>query len=161
RSLPFLLVCGLACTAPQQQPPPAAAPSSTASMPQGDVHDFDTFVGKWNLKNRRLKARGVGSNDWDEFPADSVTTQYLGGMVNVDEVHFPTKGWSGVTVRVFNPEKRQWTIFWVSSRRGVMDPGQVGGFTGDRGEFYGEDDDDGHHVKVRYLWTKSKEQPLH
>lgn len=120
----------------------------------GGLHDFDMFAGSWKLENRRLRARGVGSNDWDEFPATSRTTIHLGSVANVDEIVFPTKGWSGLTVRTFDRNKRQWSIYWVNSRDGILFPPVVGGFTGDRGEFYGDDEDDGRKVKVRFVWTK-------
>jgi hypothetical protein len=35
-----------------------------------------------------------------------------------------------------------------------MDPPVVGGFAGDRGEFYGEDEDEGRPVRVRFVWTR-------
>jgi hypothetical protein len=35
-----------------------------------------------------------------------------------------------------------------------MDPPVVGGFAGDRGEFYGEDVDEGRPVRVRFVWTR-------
>jgi hypothetical protein len=34
----------------------------------GSVHDFDFLDGKWEMVNRRLLKRGVGSNEWDTFP---------------------------------------------------------------------------------------------
>ena len=121
----------------------------------GDIHDFDFFVGKWHSTQRRLKVRAVGGHDWDEFPGDLVNNKLIGGVANVEECVFPTKGWSGVALRTFDVAKRQWSIYWVSSRRGVLDlPPVVGGFVGDRGEFYGEDTDEGRPIKVRYLWTR-------
>jgi hypothetical protein len=120
----------------------------------GDLHDFDTFAGAWSFQNWRLKQRGVGSTEWDEFPATSCTTLYLGGGANVDEVVFPTKGWSGLTVRTFHKEKRQWSIYWVNSRDGAMYPPVVGGFAGDTGDFFGPDTDDGRPVLVRFHWTR-------
>jgi hypothetical protein len=120
----------------------------------GDLHDFDFIAGAWTLQNSRLKARLVGSHDWEEFPAVDCGAVYLGGVVNVDELVFPTKGWSGVTFRNYDTEKHQWSIYWVNSRSGKMFPPVLGGFTGDRGEFYGEDEDDGRKVKVRFLWIK-------
>jgi len=35
-----------------------------------------------------------------------------------------------------------------------MDPPVVGGWNGDRGEFHGVDEDDGHPVRVRFLWER-------
>jgi len=154
RSRPFistiLLTISAACatTAPRETLP------TTFVTRTGDVHDFDYFAGAWTTHQRRLKARGVGSNDWDEFPATLCMTPYLGGMVTVDELFFPTNGWAGLTLRTFDVQKRQWSIYWVSSQTGIMSAPVVGGFEGDRGEFYGEDEDDGRAVKVRFVWTK-------
>jgi hypothetical protein len=75
--------------------------------------DFDYFVGGWITKQRRLKARGVGSSDWEEFPAIECLTLYLGGLATVDELYMPTKNRAGLTLRTFDLEKRQWSIFWV------------------------------------------------
>ena len=72
----------------------------------------------------------------------------------LDELYFPTKGWSGLTLRLFDLEKRQWLIYWVSSKTGVLGTPVVGGRDGERGEFYGSDDDDGRAVTVRDTWTK-------
>jgi quinol monooxygenase YgiN len=132
---------------------PAAGGAETAAL-TGDVHDFDFLPGKWNIKNRRLKQRGVGSTDWDEFPAVSRGSIHMGGIVNIDENDFPTKGWSGMTIRTFDTAKKQWSIYWVNSRLGTMLPPVVGGFKGDHGVFVGEDDDEGRPVLVIFNWTK-------
>jgi hypothetical protein len=120
----------------------------------GDVHDFDFLDGKWTMVNRRLVKRGVGSNDWDTFPATVTAHVLMGGVTNVDEVVFPTKGWSGTTFRHFDLEKRQWSIYWVNTRDGKMQSPVVGGFYGDVGLFYGEDTDEGRPIKVVYKWTR-------
>ena len=150
-----IAACAAACArAPQAPASPRTELPATTTARTGDVHDFDFLAGAWTLDNHRLKVRGVGSNDWDEFPATICATIYLGGVANVDEIRFPTKGWSGVTLRTFNVKTRQWSIYWVNSRDGVLFPPVVGGFDGDRGEFYGEDEDNGRPVKVRFVWTK-------
>jgi hypothetical protein len=120
----------------------------------GDVHDFDYFAGAWTTRQRRLKVRGVGSDEWEEFPATLCMNPYLGGLATVDELYFPTKGWAGLTLRTFDVARRQWSIYWVSSKTGRLGTPVVGGFRGDRGEFYGTDEDDGRAVTVRYSWTK-------
>jgi hypothetical protein len=144
-----------AAARPAVEPDPAGTYAYTTAR-TGGLHDFDFIAGAWTLQNRRLKQRWVADKDrqWDEFPAVDCGAVYLGSVVNVDEIHFPTRGWAGVTVRNFDLEKRQWSIHWISSRTGKVDSGVVGGFDADRGEFYGEDVDDGRPVKVRYLWIK-------
>ena len=133
---------------------PAQVPPGYTLTKSGTVHDFDYFQGAWTTAQRRLKARGVGSHDWEEFPATLCMRLYLDGVATVDEMYLPTKGIAGLTVRSFDLEKRQWLIHWVSSRDGKMDPGVVGGFDGDHGEFYGEDREGGRPVKIRYTWSK-------
>jgi hypothetical protein len=96
----------------------------------------------------------VGGAEWDEFPAISTLEKRMGGMVNLDEFVAPARGFSGMTLRVLNPETRLWAIYWISSRSGVLFPPVHGRFNGNRGEFYGEDMDDGKAVKVRFIWTK-------
>ena len=120
----------------------------------GDLHDFDFIDGAWTVANRRLDKRGAGSTTWEEFPATICGKVHLGGVANVDELVFPTKGWAGLTVRTFDREKRQWSIYWISSRTGTMYPPVYGGFDGDRGEFYGMDTDEDRPVHVRFVWTK-------
>jgi hypothetical protein len=142
---------------PVANPPPYAY-STTVT---GDLHDFDFLAGAWTLQNRRLKKRLAGSNEWEEFPAVDCAQLYLGKVVNVDELVFPTKGWAGVTFRNFDIEKRQWSIYWISSRAGKVTPPVLGGFSGDRGEFYGDDVDDGRPVKVRFLWIKQGPDHAH
>ena len=130
--------------------PPGYSLSHTGSM-----HDFDYFIGGWITKQRRLKATGVGSKDWEEFPAVECLTRYLDGLATVDELYMPTKGKAGLTIRAFDPQKNQWSIYWVSSTTGQLDPDPVvGGFQGNHGEFYAQDEVDHRAVKVRYTWDK-------
>jgi hypothetical protein len=131
-----------------------AEPVGYTTLRRGDVHDFDFLAGGWKVAGRRLVRRGAGCAEWHEFPAELRAALHLGGIANVDELALPTLDWSGMTVRHFRLADRQWTIRWISSRTGAMDPPVVGGFAGDRGEFYGEDDDDGRPVRVRFVWTR-------
>jgi hypothetical protein len=130
-----------------------AAPVGLAA-PTGDVHDFDYHLGAWTAVNRRLKQRWTSTPEWEEFPGETRYVGYLDGMVSVDETSFPTKGWAGLTVRVFHAGTRQWSIYWISSRDGTLGSPMVGGFQGERGLFYGDDTDDGRPVKVRFIRTK-------
>src|SRR5215471_7153465 len=84
-----------------------ANPPGYSTARTGTIHDFEYFVGGWTTRQRRLKARGVGSNEWEEFPGHLCMSLYLNGMATVDELYFPTKGSAGLTLRTFDPEKRQ------------------------------------------------------
>lgn len=130
------------------------APIGFTTARRGDAHDFDFIAGSWDITNRRLVARGVGATEWEEFPSTMRSQLHLGGLANVEEIACPAKGWSGMTVRHFRLADRQWSIHWVSSATGAMDPPVVGGFHGERGEFYGHDTDAGRPVLVRFIWTR-------
>ncbi|MEV4108076.1 hypothetical protein [Nonomuraea sp. NPDC049695] len=118
------------------------------------MNDFDFFAGRWTVANRKLVKVLAGSDIWEEFPGHSVATRHFDGGASVDEITFPTKGFIGMTVRVFNHETRQWSIYWANSRTGVLDTRpMVGTFEGDRGEFYGEETHEGRPVRCRFIWT--------
>jgi hypothetical protein len=124
----------------------------TRVMESAGERDFDFLVGSWEVANRRLRKRHVGSAEWDEFPGRATMRPILKGLGNVDEISFPTKGWSGMTLRLFNPEAGVWSIYWVNSRDGVMQPPVVGAFRNGIGEFFGDDVDEGRPIRVRYRW---------
>ena len=131
----------------------AAFPPGYSTARTGSVHDFDYFAGAWTTRQRRLRARGVDSRDWEDFPGTLCMRLYLDGLATVDELYMPTRKAAGLTLRTFDPAKRQWSIYWVSSTTGRLDPVPVvGGFDGQRGEFYGTDRDNDRPVKVRFLW---------
>ena len=122
---------------------------------QGSIADLAYFEGGWQTLQHRLAARGVGSTDWNDFPATLCATPYLDGASTIDELYMPTQRRAGLTVRTFDRERRQWSIYWVNGASGRLDPiPTVGGFQGDRGEFYARDRDGERPVEVRYLWTK-------
>lgn len=126
-------------------------PSGSAARRDGR-RDFDFLVGEWRVANRRLMERGVGSSRWDEFMATSAMRQHLGGNVNVDEIHFPTKGWSGFTLRSWDIERREWNIWWINSRDGKMQSPVTGNWHNGTGTFIGVDEDGGRPIDVVFTW---------
>lgn len=125
-----------------------------AGSPTGDIHDFNFLFGNWSVRNRRLKQRGVGSNDWEEFLGISRCEPKLGHAANIDEICFPALEWSGLTVRLFDRATRRWSIYWINSQGAKLFPPVEGGFAGDRGEFLGSDEDNGRPVEVKFVWEK-------
>jgi hypothetical protein len=132
----------------------ATVPPGYSMMRTGNVHDFDYLIGAWTTQQKRLKARGVGSTEWIEAPANKhCAVSYLDGTAIVDESRLPTNAAAGLFLYTFNPGKGQWSIFWVNPKTGQPDPPDLGGFTGSRGEFYADDVDNGRPIKVRIIWT--------
>jgi hypothetical protein len=121
-------------------------------------HDFDFYVGTWKIHNRRLRKALAGSDDWYEFEATSKARSVLGGVGNFDEFEAPSEGISGLTLRLFDPERDEWLLYWSSSRGGPMGAPQVGRIDGDRGEFSADDVYDGRPIRVVYVWSEITEK---
>jgi hypothetical protein len=112
-------------------------------------NDFDFLVGTWTVANRRLAAGA-----WDEFPGESTCLQVWDGAANFDQISFPTKGFRGLTLRLYDPARDEWSLYWASSRDGQLGlPPVVGRFDTDGvGRFHADEVHDGRAVRVRYVW---------
>ena len=106
---------------------------------EATARDFDFWMGRWYVNNRRLRERLAGSDDWEEFEATVVARLLLDGIGNEDEFRADHDGgFVGMSFRFFDPETKQWSIYWADSRRcGVLDPPVFGSFSGDIGIFEG------------------------
>jgi hypothetical protein len=116
------------------------------------MDNFDFFVGSWASVQRRLAKPLAGCADWDEFKGTTQAMTFLDGGASVDEVTFPEKGFSGLTLRIFDKERQQWSIYWFNSRNPVMGEPQVGRFDDGVGFFYGDDTYDDQPIRVRFRW---------
>jgi hypothetical protein len=116
--------------------------------------DFDFLLGHWQVHNRRLRQRHAACTEWDEFPATMRAWVMFDGAVSVDEIVFPTRGFSGMTLRTLDHDTQRWSIYWINSASGRLERPVHGGFDGERGEFYGVDSDAGRPVRVRFVWTR-------
>jgi hypothetical protein len=117
------------------------------------MNDFDFLAGTWHVANRRRTDFLDETSDWEEFPGRSRASRHFDGAASFDEIAFPTKGSSGLTLRLYDPERQEWSLYWASTRTGTLFPPVTGRFTGDRGVFHGDDTHDGTPVGVRYLWS--------
>jgi hypothetical protein len=119
-------------------------------------HDFDFYMGSWRIQNRRLKERLKGCTEWEEFEGRSDCHPILGGVGNFDEVSFTreTGVSQGMTLRLFNPKSKQWHIYWADSNNVNLELPMVGGFQGERGEFYAHEPFEGRMVYSRFIWKK-------
>lgn len=148
----LLMALGLALGAPGHA---LTQPQRTTPMTAttGAAHDFDFLTGEWEVTNRRLKRRGVGSTEWDTFPSHETCQLLMGGMISIDVATFPTKGFQGTTVRLYEPAKDRWAAYWINSRDGLLQPPVYGRFVDGKGAFAGDDMDEGRPIKVLFDWT--------
>ena len=60
----------------------------------------------------------------------------------------------GTTLRLFNPQSRQWSLYWAASVDGILQVPMIGGFKNGRGEFYSQEVFEGRHIFSRFIWSK-------
>jgi len=133
---------------------PTARSLVRASQPQNGLRDFDFLHGKWNVTHRRLKERGVGSTDWQQYSGSADTRPLLDGLCNVEEHRIEGQPFAGVALRCFDRAAKQWQIYWVSGRDGLLQPPVHGKFEQGVGRFEGDDVDGNRPIGVRFLWHK-------
>jgi hypothetical protein len=127
------------------------APASTDGQ-----HDFDFEFGRWTAKlSRRLRPL-TGSNEWVAYEGSSVVHPLWQGKANIGEldVSGPAGRIEGLTLRLYDPSARRWTIRFASSRDGELTPGLVGGFSDGRGEFLDQEMLDGRPICVRFIFSE-------
>lgn len=127
-------------------------PSATSSQ-----HDFDFYVGKWTIRNRRLNKRLANSDDWSEFRADQEMRLILNGRGNIDNfaTTFDDVPFEGMTLRIFDPATRLWSLYWTDTISAKLQNPLVGSFDGNIGLFYSRDTFDEHDIIVLFKWDKS------
>lgn len=115
--------------------------------------DFDFLAGTWDVANRWRVGFLDPESEWEEFPAISRATRHFDGGASFDEIEFPTKDFSGMTVRLRDPETGTWSLYWASSRRGTIFPPVTGKFDDGIGEFYGDDTMNDVPILARFRWS--------
>jgi len=151
--LPLTLLLGISLWCLQ----PTAVPAQSVQQRDG-AHDFDFLIGDWKAHVKRLPDRLVGSTAWIEYEGISRHKKILDSNANFEEfeVDNPEKHLhiKAQTLRLYNPDSHQWSIYLVDADKGTLGlPPVVGQFTGTRGEFYDQEEYKGRSILVRYVWT--------
>jgi hypothetical protein len=134
-------------------------PSATSSS-----KDFDFLEGKWKVQNRKLRTRLSNSSDWEEFESTLHMKKTLNGMGNVENYYatFAGKPFEGMAVRLFSPQTKLWTVYWMDTGSMIMDQHPVtGSFENGLGKFYAKDSFNGKDIVVLYQWDATNpKQPI-
>jgi hypothetical protein len=59
----------------------------------------------------------------------------------------------GLSLRLYNPKARQWSLNFANSKAGVLSVPTVGEFKNGRGEFYDQEELNGRMILVRNIWS--------
>jgi hypothetical protein len=107
--------------------------------PAGTPHDFDFEHGRWRTSVRRLLQPLSGSSQWAEYIGTSTVRPLLGGRANLVELDVagPQGRIEGVSLRLFDTQRRRWTLNFSNLAGGTLELPMSGGFGGGRqGVFY-------------------------
>jgi hypothetical protein len=149
-----LLVCGLV-VAPQARPALAQSPGGPArpSALKDGQHDFDFEIGAWKTRLSRLVHPLTGSTDWVRYEGTTIVRKVWNGRANLVELEVdgPAGHIEALSLRLYNPQSRQWSLNFANSMGGTMTVPSIGEFRGGRGEFFNQDSLDGRAIQVRFV----------
>ena len=130
-----------------------SAQTVATGTPRDGQHDFDFEIGKWTTHLKRRLRPLTGSNEWVEYQGTSIVTKVLNGRANVVELDVtgPAGRIEGMSLRLYNPEARQWSLNFSNVASGTLTPPVIGEFKNGRGEFYGADTLGSRAILVRFV----------
>lgn len=133
----------------------AAKASQSTAPPRDGSHDFDFEIGTWKTHLRRLLKPLSGSNKWVDYEGTSVVRKIWNGKANLVELEVdgPTGHLEALNLRLYNPQARQWSLNYASSRGGVLGTPTVGEFKNGVGKFYDQETFNGRMILVRNVWS--------
>ncbi|HEX5184356.1 MAG TPA: DUF1579 domain-containing protein [Allosphingosinicella sp.] len=134
--------------------------AGTARPPDGGsgATAFDFLFGNWRVRHRKLRRRLAGCTQWDEFEGESTSRPILGGLGNIEEnvLDDPGGAYRALALRLFDPARGAWSIWWVDGRHLRLEPPVHGRFQDGAGLFIGEDRLDDRPILVRFLWSAAE-----
>jgi hypothetical protein len=134
----------------------SAPPALQVATPRDGQHDFDFEIGTWKVHLKKLQHPLTGSTTWIEFDGTIAARAVWDGRANFDEFEAdsPSGHIEGLTLRLYNPQSRQWNLYWANPKDGTFSgPPQVGEFKNGIGEFYCQDTYNGRMILIRYVWS--------
>jgi hypothetical protein len=152
-----VLVCGLVAVF---EPFGALAQQNSQSEAKRDSqrdaqHDFDFDVGTWKTHLSRLVHPLTGSSTWIELDGTTVVRKVWNGRANLAELEAesPSGHIEVLSLRLYNPQSRQWSLNTANSRGGTLSVPTIGEFKNGRGEFFDQEDFSGRMIFVRNVWS--------
>lgn len=156
----LLVLAGLLAAA--SLPLPGVAQSSSgasgASRPRTPSQrdgqdDFDFEIGTWKTRLSRLQNPLSGSTAWVKYEGTTVVRKIWDGRANLVELDVagPAGRLEGLSLRLYNPQARQWSLNFSNSRGGTLSGPSIGEFTDGRGEFYSQEPFNDRAIYVRFV----------
>lgn len=116
-------------------------------------HDFDFEIGTWKTRLSRRLNPLTGSNKWVEYEGTTVIRKVWNGGANLVELDVtgPAGRIEGLSLRLYNPVARQWSLNFSNRQGGTLSPPTIGEFRKGRGEFFAQETLNGRAILVRFV----------
>jgi hypothetical protein len=155
----YLLLCGVIVTLQARQGLAQSNAEASKTNSQQTIkvrdgqNDFDFEIGTWKTKLKRLLNPLSGSSTWVEYEGTTVVRKVWNGRANLVElvVDGPAGRFEGLSLRLYNPQSRQWSLNFAGVKGGVMTQPTTGEFRNGRGEFYSQETLGGRAILVRFV----------
>jgi len=130
-------------------------PALAEDAPREGQHDFDIHIGTWKTTVRRRVKPLTGSNTWVDMNGTTVVRKVLNGRANLVELiaDSPSGHFEGLSLRLYNPQSRQWSLNFSNAAEGTLSESTYGEFKDGRGEFYAQEPFNGRMILVRFVIT--------
>jgi hypothetical protein len=164
-----LLACGLVvalqplCASAQSGSEAASTGARPAPERRDGWHDFDFHTGSWKTRLSRLRNPLTGSSAWVQYEGTTVVRKVWDGRANLVELTADGTGgpFEGLSLRLYNPESRQWSLNFSNARVGTLSVPAIGEFKNGRGEFYSQDTLNGRAILVRFVISEISADSCH
>jgi hypothetical protein len=124
------------------------------------MHDFDWEFGSWKTHVKRRLHPLSGSQEWADYEGTTIVSQVWNGRANLVEldVSGPAGRIEALSLRLYNPEARQWSLNFSNVTGGTMAIPTIGEFKAGRGEFYSQETFGGRSILVRFVISEYSAQ---
>jgi len=167
----FISSCILACLLGSSGQPHAA--SSQPALPRAKIqsisskrdgqHDFDFNIGIWKTSIKRLRHPLTQGKEWIDLSGTVTVSKVWNGRANLEEIEAngPNGHLEGLTLRLYNLETHQWSLYWSNSDDGMIGRPTVGEFKNGRGEFYSYETLNQRAILVRQVYSDATRNSYH
>ena len=150
-----LIAVALAATLAGSLQPGAAQATDAAPRARDGAHDFDFDLGVWHTQITRRLHPLTGSSESIQLTGTVTVRKLWNGRGQLEEIEAdgPNGHWEGMTVFLYDPEARQWSMNFANSATGRLATPMIGSFENGRGELIEQDTLDGRSILVRVVWS--------
>ncbi|SDS66716.1 hypothetical protein SAMN05216490_1577 [Mucilaginibacter mallensis] len=161
----YFLLCAFA-RLPQSHPAfsqTSKVRSRNAGTAPDGQHDFDFEIGSWKTTLKRLRHPLTGDTTCVEYNGTTVVKRVWNGKANMVELEVDAAAGhiEGLSLRLYNPQSRQWSLNFSGGSSGCMSKPAIGEFKNGCGEFYNQEKYNGRAIIVRFIISEITANSCH